>query len=46
MGGNVEVDSEGIGKGTTFIIKMRAISKVDSLKNELKVFSTLCSEEV
>ncbi len=29
MGGKVKVESEGIGKGTTFIIKMQAISKVD-----------------
>jgi len=28
MGGKVKVESEGIGKGTTFIIKMQAISKV------------------
>ena len=28
MGGKVKVESEGIGKGTTFIIKMQAISRV------------------
>ena len=28
MGGKVKVQSEGIGKGTTFIIKMQAISRV------------------
>lgn len=33
MGGNVHVESEGIDKGTTFVIKMRAISKVDALNN-------------
>ena len=30
MGGKVKVESEGVGKGTTFIIKMQAISKVDT----------------
>lgn len=29
MGGKVQVESEGIGKGTTFIIKMQAISKIE-----------------
>jgi hypothetical protein len=28
MGGKVKVLSEGIGKGTTFAIKMQAISKI------------------
>jgi signal transduction histidine kinase len=28
MGGKVKVESEGIGKGTTFIIKMQAISRI------------------
>lgn len=28
MGGKVKVESEGNGKGTTFIIKMQAISRV------------------
>ena len=28
MGGKVTVESDGIGKGTTFIIKMQAISKI------------------
>lgn len=28
MGGKVKVESEGIGKGTIFIIKMQAISRV------------------
>jgi signal transduction histidine kinase len=29
MGGKVKVESEGEGKGTTFIIQMQAISKID-----------------
>ena len=29
MGGKVKVESEGVRQGTTFIIKMQAISKVD-----------------
>jgi len=29
MGGKVQVLSEGIGKGTTFVIKMQAISKIN-----------------
>ena len=33
MGGKVHVESEGIGKGTTFVITMQAISKID--KNEI-----------
>jgi hypothetical protein len=28
MGGEVMVESEGIGHGTSFIIKMQAISKI------------------
>ena len=28
MGGTVGVESEGIGTGTTFVIEMRAISKI------------------
>ena len=28
MGGKVQVFSDGIGKGTTFVIKMQAISKI------------------
>jgi len=33
MGGKVKVESEGIGKGTTFVIKMQAVSKIDTKKN-------------
>lgn len=29
MGGDVYVESEGIGKGTTFIIQLRSISSVE-----------------
>ena len=29
MGGRVHVESDGIGTGTTFVIKMQAISKID-----------------
>jgi len=29
MGGTVSVESEGIGTGTTFVIEMRAISKIN-----------------
>ena len=28
MGGKVKVESEGSGKGTTFVLKMQAISKI------------------
>ena len=39
MGGSVKVESEGEGKGTTFIIKMQAISKVCfRIENKLKSF--------
>ena len=30
MGGDVTVESEGIGTGTTFVIRMQALSKVNS----------------
>ena len=45
MGGNVEVHSDGIGKGTTFTIKMRAITKVDS-NQQFEDKRSLCAEEV
>jgi signal transduction histidine kinase len=28
MGGEVKVESEGVGHGTTFVIKIQAISKI------------------
>jgi hypothetical protein len=28
MGGEVKVESDGVGHGTTFVIKMQAISKI------------------
>jgi hypothetical protein len=33
MGGEVSVESEGIGHGTCFIIKMQAISKIFNNSN-------------
>ena len=33
MGGEVTVESDGIGSGTTFVIKMQAISKLVEMKN-------------
>jgi signal transduction histidine kinase len=41
MGGKVNVQSEGVGKGTTFIIKMQAISKVDIADIKLSNFLSL-----
>ena len=35
MGGKVKVESEGHGKGTTFIIKMQAISKINLCEENL-----------
>jgi signal transduction histidine kinase len=35
MGGKVKVESEGQGKGTTFIIKMQAISKINLCEENL-----------
>ena len=29
MGGKVHVESDGVGTGTTFVITMQAISKID-----------------
>ena len=34
MGGDVRVESGGIGHGTTFIIQMRSISYVSDLIND------------
>ena len=30
MGGSVKVESKGIGHGTTFVIKLQAVSKIPS----------------
>ena len=35
MGGKVKVNSDGQGKGTTFIIKMQAISKINLCQENL-----------
>ena len=34
MGGQVKVESDGIGHGTTFVIKLQAISKVKAIHVE------------
>jgi hypothetical protein len=34
MGGQVKVESEGIGHGTTFVIKLQAISRVKAIHVE------------
>jgi len=35
MGGTVTVESKGIGRGTTFIIEMRTISKITQKQESL-----------
>ena len=34
MGGEVKVENEGIKKGTTFVIKMQAVSKIQKYFSE------------
>jgi len=36
MGGDVRVESEGLGHGATFIIELKAISKVQEHRNNHK----------
>ena len=44
MGGDVQVESDGIGHGTTFVITMRTISKVSKNSTYKPSTKTLSSQ--